>query len=42
MTQGMPLAVPVSEQYHALHAALAAEAAAQGRFWAMHDNIFHH
>lgn len=28
---------------HALHAALAAEAAdAQGNFWAMHDDIFHH
>jgi protein-disulfide isomerase len=28
---------------HALHAALAAEAAAaQGKFWEMHDYIFHH
>ena len=28
---------------HALHAALAAEAAAlQGKFWQMHDYIFHH
>ena len=28
---------------HALHAALAAEAAAaQGKFWQMHDAIFHH
>jgi protein-disulfide isomerase len=28
---------------HALHAALAAEAAAaQGKFWQMHDSIFHH
>ena len=28
---------------HALHAALAAEAAAtQGKFWEMHDSIFHH
>lgn len=28
---------------HALHAALAAEAAAsQGQFWQMHDSIFHH
>lgn len=28
---------------HALHAALAAEAAAaQGKFWQMHDYLFHH
>ena len=28
---------------HALHAALAAEAAAsQGKFWEMHDHLFHH
>ena len=28
---------------HALHAALAAEAAAsQGKFWEMHDSLFHH
>jgi protein-disulfide isomerase len=35
---------PLTEIHpHALHAALAAEAAAaQGRFWEMHDHIFHH
>jgi protein-disulfide isomerase len=35
---------PLTEIHpHALHAALAAEAAAaQGKFWEMHDIIFHH
>ncbi len=35
---------PLTEIHpHALHAALAAEAAAmQGKFWQMHDYIFHH
>lgn len=35
---------PLTEIHpHALHAALAAEAAAaQGKFWEMHDYIFHH
>src|SRR5258708_1310822 len=35
---------PLTEIHpHALHAALAAEAAAaQGKFWQMHDSIFHH
>ena len=35
---------PLTEIHpHALHAALAAEAAAsQGKFWEMHDVIFHH
>jgi protein-disulfide isomerase len=35
---------PLAEIHpHALHAALAAEgAAAQGKFWQMHDYIFHH
>src|SRR6059058_2575937 len=35
---------PLTEIHpHALHAALAAEAAAsQGKFWEMHDSIFHH
>ncbi len=35
---------PLTEIHpHALHAALAAEAAAaQGKFWQMHDAIFHH
>jgi protein-disulfide isomerase len=35
---------PLTEIHpHALHAALAAEAAAaQGKFWEMHDAIFHH
>jgi protein-disulfide isomerase len=35
---------PLAEIHpHALHAALAAEAAAaQGKFWEMHDYIFHH
>src|SRR2546428_10913956 len=35
---------PLTEiQPHALHAALAAEAAAaQGKFWQMHDYLFHH
>jgi protein-disulfide isomerase len=35
---------PLTEIHpHALHAALAAEAAAaQGQFWQMHDSIFHH
>ena len=35
---------PLTEIHpHALHAALAAEAAAaQGKFWQMHDTIFHH
>jgi protein-disulfide isomerase len=35
---------PLTEIHpHALHAAFAAEAAAtQGRFWEMHDYIFHH
>ena len=35
---------PLSEIHpHALHAAFAAEAAAtQGKFWEMHDYIFHH
>jgi protein-disulfide isomerase len=35
---------PLTEIHpHALHAALAAEAAsAQGKFWEMHDHIFHH
>ena len=35
---------PLTEIHpHALHAALAAEAAAaQGMFWPMHDTIFHH
>ena len=35
---------PLTEIHpHALHAALAAEAAAaQGKFWQMHDDIFHH
>jgi protein-disulfide isomerase len=35
---------PLTEIHsHALHAALAAQAAAaQGRFWEMHDIIFHH
>lgn len=35
---------PLTEIHpHALHAALAAEAAAtQGKFWKMHDCIFHH
>jgi protein-disulfide isomerase len=35
---------PLTEIHpHALHAALAAEAAAaQGKFWEMHDDIFHH
>ena len=35
---------PLAEiHHHALHAALAAEAAAvQGKFWQMHDYIFHH
>ncbi len=35
---------PLTEIHpHALHAAFAAEAAAaQGKFWAMHDYIFHH
>lgn len=33
----------VEIHHHALHAALAAEAAAaQGKFWQMHDSIFHH
>src|SRR5881392_2829658 len=36
--------VPLTEIHpHALHAAFAAEAAAaQGKFWQMHDTIFHH
>ncbi len=35
---------PLTEIHpHALHAAFAAEAAAaQGKFWQMHDSIFHH
>src|SRR5215470_12929147 len=35
---------PLTEIHpHALHAALAAEAAAtQGKFWEMHDSLFHH
>src|SRR2546423_2496116 len=35
---------PLAEIHpHALHAALAAEAAAaQGKFWEMHDSLFHH
>jgi len=35
---------PLTEIHpHALHAAFAAEAAAvQGKFWQMHDDIFHH
>ena len=35
---------PLTENHpHALHAALAAEAAAaQGKFWQMHDYLFHH
>jgi protein-disulfide isomerase len=35
---------PLTEIHpHALHAAFAAEAAAlQGKFWEMHDHIFHH
>src|SRR5436305_8557512 len=35
---------PLTEIHpHALHAALAAETAAmQGKFWQMHDSIFHH
>src|SRR5438067_9867356 len=35
---------PLTEIHpHALHAALAAEAAAaQGKFWQMHDYLFHH
>jgi protein-disulfide isomerase len=35
---------PLTEIHpHALHAALAAETAAmQGKFWEMHDSIFHH